>query len=293
MSIKVAAPYSHRDDLGEGPHWDAATGALLRVDQLRGQVHRLDPVTGEQQTLQLESPLGFVVPSGDGSVTVGLGHAVERVDNDGSRYAIAGVEADLPDLRFNDGKCDQHGRLWFGSISSSREPAGSLYRLTPGGQPDRIAAGITISNGMGWDDDRARFYYIDSWQQRVDVFDVDPTTGEVSGRRAFVDVPPETGLPDGMAIDAEGGVWVVMFYGGAVHRYDPDGRLSEVVKMPVSCPTSVAFGGPELRTLFITSSRHRITEQERAEQPLAGAVFVCDPGVLGAAVSGFQATATP
>jgi sugar lactone lactonase YvrE len=288
VSIKAEARYSHRDELGEGPHWDAETGTLLRVDTLLGRVHRLDPATGEQTTLQLESPLGFVVPSAGGSVVVGIGHSVQDVDPVGRRRVIAGVEGGIGDLRFNDGKCDRHGSLFFGSLSLSREPAGGLYRLTRDGRVDKILAGITVSNGMCWDDDRSLYYYVDSWQQRIDVFDCDPETGEVSGRRPFAHIPPEVGLPDGMAIDAEGGVWVVMFFRGAVHRYDPDGRLSEVVPLPVSCPTSVAFGGPGLRTLFITSSRHRLDERERAVQPLAGAVFACDPGVVGRAVPGYS-----
>jgi sugar lactone lactonase YvrE len=287
VSIKVEARYPHRDELGEGPHWDPATNTLLRVDTLLGQVHRLDPGTGEQTTLDLDSPLGFVVPSDGGSVTVGIGHSVQRVDSSGQRREIATVEAGNDDLRFNDDKCDRHGSLFFGSISLSREPAGGLYRLAGDGQLDQIAHGITVSNGMCWDDERSLYYYIDSWQQRIDVFDCDPGTGEVSRRRPLARITPETGLPDGMAIDDEGGVWVVMFFRGAVHRYDVDGRLSEVVPMPVTCPTSVAFGGPGLRTLFITSSRHRLDERERAEQPLAGAVFTCDPGVAGRAVPGY------
>jgi sugar lactone lactonase YvrE len=287
MAISVAAPYPHRDDLGEGPHWDAATNTLLRVDAIRGWVHRLDPVTGVQTTLELDGPLGFVVASDGDSVTVGAGHSVQRVDSDGSRTEIVSVETDEDGLRLNDGKCDRHGRLFFGSLSTSRAPAGGLYRVSRDGYLDQVVPGIALSNGMCWDDERSRFYYIDSWQQRIDVFDCDPASGDVRGRRPFVHIAPETGLPDGMAIDADGGVWVVLFHGGAVRRYDPEGRLTDILPLPVSCPTSVAFGGADLRTLFVTSSRHLLDEGQRQEQTLAGAVFVCDPGVAGAAVSGF------
>ena len=143
MSIKVEARYPHRDELGEGPHWDAATNTLLRVDTLLGQVHRLEPMTGDQTTLQLDSPPGFAVSSGSGSVTVGIGHSVQRVDPDGTRSEITSVEADNEDLRFNDGKCDRYGRLLFGSLSLSREPACGLYRLPGDGQLDQILPGIT------------------------------------------------------------------------------------------------------------------------------------------------------
>jgi sugar lactone lactonase YvrE len=287
VAIKVEARYPHRDELGEGPHWDAASNTLLRVDTLLGQVHHLKPDSGEQTTLALDGPLGFVVPSAGGSLIVGIGHSVQRIHPAGTRCELADVEVGNDDLRFNDGKCDRHGNLYFGSISLTREPDGGLYRLSGDGQLAQVADGITVSNGMCWDDQRSLYYYVDSWQQRIDVFDCDPRTGDVSGRRPFAHIAPETGLPDGMAIDDEGGVWVVMFFRGAVHRYDADGRLSEVVPMPVTCPTSVAFGGPGLRTLFITSSRHRLDQRERGDQPLAGAVFSCEPGVAGRAVPGY------
>lgn len=289
MSIEVEALFRYRDELGESPHWDGATETLLRVDNPRGLVHRLDPQTGEQATIALDAPIGFVIPSGSGSLVVGIGHTVQRVDPDGSRSELATVEADQPQLRLNDAKCDRQGQLWFGSLSAAKQPAGGLYRLASDGQLDQVLSEITISNGLGWDYQRSRFYYVDSWQQRVDVFDCDPATGEVSDRRPFAHIAAETGLPDGLAVDAEGGVWLALFYGGAVHRYDADGRLSEVVRLPVSCPTSVAFGGAGLSTLYITSARDHLDADQYRDQPLAGAVLECAPGVTGAAVPGFSA----
>jgi sugar lactone lactonase YvrE len=218
---------------------------------------------------------------------VGIGHNVEFVDRRRRRTVIAQVEYDDDDLRLNDAKCDHRGRLYFGSLSKSFNDVGGLYRLSSDGEVEQLLNGVAVSNGMAWDEQRERYYYIDSWQHRVDVFDCDPNSGDVSSRRPFVSVDPSSGLPDGMAIDVEGGIWVAMFGGGRIHRYDPQGVLSEVLELPVTHPTSVAFGGSSLTTLFITTSRHRLDREQRAAQPLAGAVFQSTPGVAGSPVSVF------
>ena len=277
-----------RDELGEGPHWDSRSQTLLRVDVNRGQVRRLDPRSGTDTPLAVEAPIGFAVTSPDEILVVGVGHSIVSIDKGGQRNQLATVEDGNDDLRLNDAKCDRFGRLHFGSISQSREVgAGGLYRLAPDGAVEKIVSGVTISNGMGWDYTRDRFYYTDSWEQRVDVFDIDPADGHLGCRRPFIDVDPAIGLPDGMAVDVEGGIWVVMFFGGVVHRYDHEGKLTEVIKLPVSCPTSAAFGGEDLSILFITSSRHRLDAEQRTNQPLAGAVFGCEPGIAGVPVNGF------
>jgi sugar lactone lactonase YvrE len=277
----------HCDELGEGPHWDAESQTLLRVDTLRGEVRRLDPTTGRDQVLKLESPIGFAIPSRTGQLVVGIGHDVNLVGDDEQRTTIATVEAKVDDLRLNDAKCDRQGRLHFGSLSKSFEATGGLYRLSLGGTAEQILSGVAVSNGMAWDDARERYYYTDSWRFCIDVFDCDPRTGDVSGRRTFAEVDSMIGMPDGMALDVEGGLWVALFAGGRIHRYDPQGRLSDVLELPVTHPTSVAFGGQGMSTLFITSSRHRLDADQRASQHVAGSVFACTPGVAGAPVPGF------
>jgi sugar lactone lactonase YvrE len=285
VGIKVDAPFVHRDELGEGPHWDGES--LLRVDIMRGAVHRLDPRTGEQQTIFLDGPVGFVVPGPGGELVVGRRNTVEAIDRSGRRLRVlASVEATNDDTRINDGKCDPRGRLFYGTISAARDPVAGFYRTDPSGSTERLLDGITVSNGLGWDEERLRLYHIDSWTQRIDVFDYDMETGAATGRRPFVRIDAHDGLPDGLTVDAEGGVWVCLFGGGVIRRYSPEGMLSEVVSLPVSCPTSVAFGGPGLRTVFATTARHRLSEAEKREQPLAGEVLTFDAGVAGRPASG-------
>jgi sugar lactone lactonase YvrE len=278
MGITVDAPFPHRDDLGEGPVWDTATDTLVRVDVHEFLVHRLDPATGAQHTETFAADVGFAVPATTGELVVAEGRTLVAVGPAGARRTVGEVPADDP-YRINDGKADTRGRLLFGTINLDWEPAGSLYRFAGG--VERMSPGVTISNGLGWDDARARFYYVDSATQRIDVFDWDADTGTASGRRPFVEIPAAEGLPDGMAVDAEGGVWLALFRGAQVRRYDPEGLLSEVVTFPTSCPTSIAFGGPDLRTAYVTSGYSWLDEEQRREQPLAGALFVFDPGVAG------------
>ncbi len=279
----IDIPYGIRCELGEGPHWDIPSASLLFVDINRGEVHRLDPVTGVDAVSPVASYVSLVVPVADGSgdqVCAVKGDLV-LLASDGTVGPRHVLEAGRPGNRINDGKADPAGRLWCGSMSLTREPErSSLYRVDATGAAE-VAAGVTLSNGLDWDVERARMYYIDSPTQRVDAFDYDLATGEIANRRPFATIDAADGLPDGMAIDAEGCVWIALFGGGALRRYDPDGTLMRSLELPVHHPTSIAFGGPELATMFVTTSRHKLTDAERADQPDAGAIVVIDAGVRG------------
>jgi sugar lactone lactonase YvrE len=178
--------------------------------------------------------------------------------------------ADPPaDTRFNDGKCDAAGRLWAGTMSTARRPGdGRLYRVGAGGDAVVAIPSTTISNGLGWSPDNTLFYFVDSTSQAIDVFDFDLDGGEIANRRRFAAIDPGDGLPDGLTVDAEGGVWVCLFGGGCVRRYDPAGRLDAAVELAISKPTSLAFGGPRLDRLYVTSA-------------LGGAILEIEPGVRG------------
>lgn len=281
MGRNVEAPFPHRDGLGESPFWDAASATLVRVDSERGAVHRLDPVTGEQRTLAIDPPVGFAVPASTGQIIASQHGTLRVLDESSPGSTLTALDPNVDPHRFNDGKCDAAGRLFTGTLDSNFASGGGFYRIGPEGTVERLLSGITVSNGMAWDDSRSRFYYIDSTTQQIDVFDYDLDSGVPSDRRSFVEISEEQGLPDGMEVDSEGGVWVVLFRGATIHRYDPDGSLSQVVTMPTSCPTSIAFGGPELRTAYVTSSLSWLDEEQRRDQPLGGAVFTFDAGVSG------------
>lgn len=270
------------DHLGEGPHWDDRAGELLWVDITQGRIHAWRPTDGPARTERLDREVSAVVPRADtpGHV-VAAGHRLLLRDGEAER-TLAVVEEDLPDNRFNDCKCDPQGRLWAGTMSKTRTPgAAALYRLEPGGELKRVIEGTTISNGLAWSPTGATMFFIDSTTQRVDAFDFDAATGDVSDRRTLIEIDPADGLPDGMTVDHEGGIWVCLFGGAAIRRYTPEGHLDATIPIPTTNPTSPAFGDPGLRTLYITTARHRLTPDQLATEPLAGALLALDPGIRG------------
>jgi sugar lactone lactonase YvrE len=274
------------DELGESPVWRGATGELLRVDILRGAVHAWDPDTRDATSLSFDGEVGAVVPCRDGGLVVAVERALLRVAPDGARTVVAEVEPAATDNRFNDCRCDPRGRLWAGTMSRRRERgAAALYRLDAARGLEPMVPGTTLSNGIGWSPSGESMYFIDSTEQRIDVFDFDVEAGVPSARRPLASIASDDGMPDGLVVDAEGGVWVALFGGGAVRRYAADGVLDAVVELPVPHPTCPAFGGPDLATLYVTTTRHRLSPARLAELPDAGAVFACEPGVRGLAAT--------
>jgi sugar lactone lactonase YvrE len=198
-------------------------------------------------------------------------------------------EQGKPDNLLNDGKADSRGRMWVGSRSrthGSRD--GRIHRLDPDGSITTFEGDFQIANGMGWSPDERTFYAVDSIDSLIYAYDFDLDAGTIAGRRVFAEIPYELGLPDGLAVDAEGGVWLALCFGGAVQRFAADGSLDLVIEMPVAAVTSVAFGGHDLSTLYITTGRLRDIPMvhERGlvpadHQPGAGDVYAYAAGVRG------------
>jgi sugar lactone lactonase YvrE len=278
----VSVASDSRDQLGEAPFWDERLGQLLRVDISNGRVHGWSPAAGSAWCRQQDGEVSAVVPRASGRGWVlAAGHRILLADGDGEKV-LALVEEDRPTNRFNDCKCDPQGRLWAGTMSKERSPgAASLYRLAPGREIECVISNTTISNGLVWSVAGDRMYFTDSTTQRIDVFDFDGATGAIADRRRFAEIDPSDGLPDGMTVDAEGGVWVCLFGGGAVRRYGDDGALDAAIPLPVTNPTRPVFGGPDLRTMYVTSARHRLSDEQLAAEPLAGALLALEPGVAG------------
>jgi sugar lactone lactonase YvrE len=224
----------------------------------------------------------------DGGLIVAVGQKLLLTEPGGASRVVAAAVEGQPDNRFNDCRCDPQGRLWAGTMSKVRAArTASLYRFDNELGLCRKVENTTLSNGMGWSPLGGTMYFIDSTTQRVDAFDFDGGAGQISARREFVSIDADDGLPDGLAVDAEGGVWVALFGGGQVRRYTSYGELDSVVKIPVPHPTCPTFGGADLGTLFITSTRHRLTPTQRSEYPLAGSVFAYRPGVRGVVIPPF------
>lgn len=233
--------------------------------------------------------LGLVRPRGSGGFVTATEHGFALFD-DG--FALERRLADVVDddgVRLNEGGCDPCGRFYCGSMAYDGTPgAGTLYRLEPDGSVSTALEGVTISNGLQWSLDGSLAYYIDTPTRRVDVFDYDPADGAFHNRRPFAVLEDDVaGAPDGMAIDAAGGLWVALWGGGAVRRYDAEGRLTEVVGVPgVSHTSAAAFGGPDLDTLYITSCRQHL---HTGAEPATGALFAVEPGVREAPLHAFSA----
>jgi sugar lactone lactonase YvrE len=251
------------------------------------RVHRYDPATGADAAWATPGPVSLALPRCGGGVVVGLPGGLYLLDDlDGA--PLVPLEADVLVNRTNDGACDAQGRLWVGTMAlDERSPSGALYRVDADLLVTQVLVGTTISNGLGWSPDGAHFYFVDSPTRRVDVFACDPETGALGARRPLVTVDVDDAVPDGMAVDAEGCLWVALHGGWGLHRYSPHGELLDEVRLPVAKVTSCCFGGPHLKDLCVTTRRESLSDAELAQQPLAGALLCLDPGVAGLPTNAF------
>jgi sugar lactone lactonase YvrE len=271
--------------LGEGPYWVPEDDCLLWVDIHRGQLHRTYFPAGETVSMDLGAVSAAFPAVGGGILTAGGSRLALHLPAERGERWTTRVIAEVPardGVRFNDAAVDPAGRVWAGSMHTDEtEPLGALYRLDSGGTLTTVVKGVTVSNGLGWSPDGARMYYVDSPMRRVDVFDYDPAAGQASQRRGFADLTAFDGVPDGLTVDADGYVWVAIWGGGVLRRFAPDGTRDAVVEMPVSQPTSCAFGGPGMSDLYVTSASVGLTEAELKAQPLAGRLLRLEPGPVG------------
>jgi sugar lactone lactonase YvrE len=284
MSAEVELVVDAKATLGEGVIWHAAKACLYWVDIEAGLVHAFEPRTGRDRAFRVGTKVGSVVPRTRGGLMLAVKAGFASFDpDDGMLTVVAERETDIPANRFNDGKCDPAGRFWAGTMDEGLAAGrGSLYRLDADMSVHRMIEGVTISNGLAWSLDRRVFYYIDTSTRAVAAFDYDDATGAISGRREVVAVPEKLGYPDGMAIDAEGRLWVAHWGAGAVCRWNPDdGTLMERIDVPAAHASSCAFGGEDLCDLYITTARSGLSEAQLAEQPLAGGLFRARPGMKG------------
>lgn len=271
-------------DHGEGPVWFAASGELRWVDMLAGDVLAL-AADGSIRRNHVGTVAAALRPRVAGGFVVAVERGFALDYGDGTPLRYLGDLWSNPRVRMNEGGCDPEGRFYCGSMAYDGAPgAGALHRLEVDGSATTVISRATISNGLDWSPDGTRAYYVDTPTQRVDVFDYEPTTG-LTARRAFVTIDEADGSPDGLSVDAEGGVWVALWGGSQVRRYDPSARLGVVVEVPASQVTACALGGERLDQLFITTSRSGVPE---GAEPLAGAVFSCAAGVAGQPVRPYR-----
>lgn len=280
--------------LGESPMWHPREQVLYWCDIPGKRLNRFDPKCGELSHWDFDTEPASCAPRLDGSLLLAMRDGLWRFDpRAGERTRLAAPPYDTATERFNDGKCDPQGRFWVGTIHEPREPVAALYRWAAH-ELTRQADGITTSNGLGWSPNGRTMYWSDTKAHTVFAFDFEPAAGELSNRRMFASFPAKQagqdldtygGRPDGAAVDAEGCYWVAMFEGQRLLRLSPDGELLRELVLPVRCPTMPCFGGADLRTLFVTTSRENRPAAELAAQPLAGCVLKLAVDVPGLPVN--------
>jgi sugar lactone lactonase YvrE len=277
-----------RARLGEGPVWDSTHQWLYWVDIYNHRVNRFNPATGENVYFDVGDVVGAIALTSTNRLMMAQRHGLTYLNIDtGEVIPIISVEADKPNNRFNDGKCDRQGRFWFGSMSPAK-PEASLYRYDPDGSLHLMETGLTISNGLGWSPDEKTFYLTDSPQQKIYAYNFDAVTGKISDRRIFVDLTSESFYPDGMTIDSQGNIWSAMWDGWCVICFNPKGEEISRIKLPVQRPTSCTFGGENLQTLYITSASVGLSEEEIEKSFYSGDLFAVETDAVGLPTDSFS-----
>ncbi len=270
----IASLTPAEDILGECPIWAAAEGALYWIDVRGPAIRRLILATGERMSWALPELIGAMALRPQGGMIVALRGGIALFDPTCSTVqSLVPMHDPASSMRLNDAKCDRQGRFWAGSMDDlSRQPVGALYRYD-GKACTPMMGGVAVPNSLCWSPDGATMYFADGVDPVIWAHPFDIRDGTLGERRVFARLPPGTGIPDGATVDSEGCVWSASYGGGCVVRYGRDGRVLNTIPVPVTQPTSCAFGGPDLDILFITTAYQRLSPEQRAAQPLAGCLL--------------------
>jgi sugar lactone lactonase YvrE len=276
------------DILGECPIWSAREGALYWIDVRAPAIRRLHIATGVRDNWVLPELIGAMALRSDGRIVVALRSGVALLDPaTGHASPLATLHMPGSCMRLNDGKCDRQGRFWVGSMDDvGRGPVGRLYRLDAAGCVS-VACGVAVPNSLCWSPDGTVMYFADGVDPIIWAYPFDTAAGTLGERRVFARLPEGTGIPDGATVDAAGHVWSANYGGSCITRYTPDGAVAQIIPVPVSQPTSCAFGGPDGDILFITTAFQRLAPEQRAKEPLAGAVLALRVQAQGLPEPGF------
>ena len=272
--------------LGEGPVWIASEAALWFVDIKSGDLHRFDPATGARGTRHVGGQPSFIVPRAGGGLLVGVGHALRSLEGGALGEAI--VTIDMPaHNRTNDATVDPSGRLWFGTMDDEETRASGAIHIVDEAGLREVGGACTITNGPAISPDGHHLYHVDTLDGTIWRFDIRDDTA-LSDGSIFATIAKDDGSPDGVTIDSEGCLWVALWGGWQVRRYAPDGSLLATVKLPCANVTKVAFGGPDLRTAYVTTARVGLSDADLRAQPLAGGLFAFDAPAPGVALPGVR-----
>ena len=276
--------YKTKAALGEGAIWNYKTQELYWLDIEGKKLNIYNPTSEENKVLETASRVGTVVPFTEKEALVALEDGVHKINlKTGESTLFTDMKNELPESRLNDGKCDPAGRFWVGSMHLEQLTGkANLYTVTSENILQKKIDSVTISNGIVWTSDKKTMYYIDTPTSSIKAYDYDNKTGEISKGKVVVQIPASLGFPDGMTIDEENMLWVGMWNGNAVIRFNPKtGEVISKIEVPAHNITSCAFGDKNLDILYITSASVDMTEEEIKKYPLAGSVFKFKPGVKG------------
>ena len=280
--MKPELAYKGENEVGEGPIWDSQKSELLWVDINKGLLHRLALASGEVASLSIGCHLGAIGLYSENQYVAAVRDGFALIDrSNGSIEYLAKVLND-DGIRFNDGKCDPKGRFLAGTMRFQPQPGtAALYSCDETGLVTTLLEGVGLSNGLAWSQHGTSLFYIDTLSREIAKFEYDLESPSLRNRAVHYRFGDSDGSPDGMTMDRDGNLWVALWGGGRVVVIDQSGKLIDQILLPVSQVTSVTFGGANLDQLFITSARIRLTAEELAAQPLAGSLFVVDPGTSG------------
>jgi sugar lactone lactonase YvrE len=279
-----------RAQLGESPVWSAEEQALYWVDILAPALHRLDPATGATRSWPLPQSIGSFGLCESGGAVLALRDGFYRFDFDSAELRYIGGPQVPDGVRFNDGKVSPEGRFFAGTMDEEclSRPLGALYRLDPDGSCNQVLDGLIVANGLAWSADGKRLCHSDSKGKFIRCYDYDPASGALSNPSVLARPDEKVGRPDGAAMDLEGYYWSAGISAGVLNRWAPDGRLERRIELPCACPTMPCFGGPELKTLYVTSLRHGLSAQRLTQWPLSGGIFALEVEVPGVPVARFK-----
>ena len=272
-----------KDSLGEGVIWNPGEDSLYWVDAYGPAVHRYHPASGGIRSWEMPEIIGSLVFARTGGIVAGLQSGFCRLSLDPVNVEPVVNPQPGPDVIFNDGKCDRHGRYLVGTMDRNFAPgAGKLWRLDPDWTTHLLDDGITVSNGLAWSPDNKTMYFADTRALVVYAYDYDIETGAAENKRAFFRTDDMVGRVDGATVDRDGNYWCAMIHDGSVCCFDPQGKLERRIELPVKHPTMCSFGGPDLDTLYVVTSRRFLDDAGLRDQPLAGSLFaITDTGATG------------
>jgi sugar lactone lactonase YvrE len=289
-TAEVSCVLDARAELGECPVWAPEEQALYWVDIRAPALHRLDPDSGALRSWSVPSRIGSFGLRESGGAVVALEDGFHLLDLDSGDLRFVAGPGQVPGVRFNDGKVSPDGRFFAGTMDEERlsRPIAALYRLDPDLTLHEVVGDLIVSNGLAWTADGRTMFHSDSKGPVIWAYDYDPADGAATNRRVVARPTEQVGRPDGGATDVEGCYWSAGISAGVLNRWSPDGRLDRTIPLPCSNPTAPCFGGPDMRTIFVTSLRHDLPADVLATKPLSGGIFAVRVDVPGVPIPRFR-----